>query len=340
MNSIRFSALRNMPQTETQWDVKGLFAHSDRVLIFGKSGAMKTWLLLDLAMHLASPRPWLNSFDVPKAHKVMYVDEEMGLAKVKQRVDMLAEGDWTVKTDLMLEFMCLQGVKLRTAKESQDFISSINPEGSAPFDVIILDSLRRVSDIDENSAQEVGKFWDALAPFKAAGITVVIAHHAKKGPKDNEESFSGSTDLMAGVDAVLQCVRTTANKSNVIIKPTKCRDAEEHLPFMVEAVTHPGSFRWNYPNGPASAVKLTKLGTFEVDLFSWMLTQETGPYLGSKFIRTNMEGKGHKAVADKLSTLVEKGLLIKTSDDFPDCPPAHYAVSVEGQLYYLDLIYG
>jgi RecA-family ATPase len=65
----------NLPTVD--WLVTDLIANLDRVMFYGEFVALKTWLLLSLAIAIASGRDWLGTFRTPTPKKVLYVDEEM-----------------------------------------------------------------------------------------------------------------------------------------------------------------------------------------------------------------------------------------------------------------------
>src|SRR5262245_25237865 len=75
-----------------EWIVEPLVGHGERVVLFGEFGSMKSWVLLDLGLHVAAGRPWLGKFHVPGPRRVLYVDEEMNLATLRRRIVRLGLG--------------------------------------------------------------------------------------------------------------------------------------------------------------------------------------------------------------------------------------------------------
>lgn len=67
------SELWDLASTPVEWLVKDVFS-CDQPTIFGaKQKSLKTTLLTDLAVSLASGLPWLSKFDVPKRRRVLFV---------------------------------------------------------------------------------------------------------------------------------------------------------------------------------------------------------------------------------------------------------------------------
>jgi hypothetical protein len=89
---LSLAAILEKDPPETDWVVQGLLAHKDRSLIYGEYGALKSWILIHLALHIAAGKPRLGTFDIPKARSVLYVDEEMGQDRMHRRARRLAAG--------------------------------------------------------------------------------------------------------------------------------------------------------------------------------------------------------------------------------------------------------
>jgi RecA-family ATPase len=72
------------------WLVDPLIADGDRVVVYGEFGAMKSWLLLDLSLHLAAGHPWLGKFPIPVAKRVLFIDEEMNERTLRRGITSCA----------------------------------------------------------------------------------------------------------------------------------------------------------------------------------------------------------------------------------------------------------
>jgi RecA-family ATPase len=89
---ISFASIMSEPLPPIEWDVEGLVARRERVLIYAEWGALKTWLGLDLGLHLAAGGKWLDQFNVPEARRVLYIDEEMNERTLRRRIKRLGAG--------------------------------------------------------------------------------------------------------------------------------------------------------------------------------------------------------------------------------------------------------
>jgi AAA domain-containing protein len=72
---ISYSDVMTVDLPDTEWDVDGIIAREERVIFFGEWSSFKSWVALDLALHLAAGKPWLDKFAVPRPRRVLYVDE-------------------------------------------------------------------------------------------------------------------------------------------------------------------------------------------------------------------------------------------------------------------------
>src|SRR5215813_9596169 len=200
---ISLDALLSEAPTPPDWLVEPLMAAGNRVLFYGEWGAFKTWLLIDLALHLAAGTHWLGQFVVPRPRRVLYIDEEMSRAEFRRRAGRLVSGNDLAPSD-QLQLLSRTGILFDAAggaRLSSDLqASAFDPE------VIIVDSLRRVLAGDENRAQDVSAFWRNVEPLSRGGTTLIFSHHMKKANPDPRASSSprdrasGSTDIMAGLD--------------------------------------------------------------------------------------------------------------------------------------------
>lgn len=223
------------------WLVDSLIVQGSRVLLYGDPGSMKTWLALNLGLHIAAGKPWLGRFSIPEAQRVLYLDEEMGESEVARRVKQLALGLNLGDTELPFHTLSHTGIRftpegIATLAES---VSRINPR------VIIVDTLRRVLVGSENDQSDVTAFWRNVIPLIAGGRTVIILHHMRKtgqaGGGDAKYRASGHFDLIAGGDSSYAISKSREEDGTSIItwRCTKLRGAEEPNEFTVKVSDDP-----------------------------------------------------------------------------------------------------
>ena len=226
------------PLPPVDWEMEPLIATGDRVVLYGEFGSMKSWLLLNLGLHLAAGKPWLGKFQISKPKRVLYVDEEMNERTLRRRIKRLAQGAGL--HDQALEFRTMSRVGVTfNAFGAQMLLAALKTSQFDP-DVIIVESLRRVLVGSENEAKDVGAFWQNVRPILRAGKTLIISHHMRKpnaqGNNAPRDRASGSTDILAGADAGFSVQRLS--KDAVVIECVKLREAEEADPFVVSLSEH------------------------------------------------------------------------------------------------------
>lgn len=230
----RLRAFREMIEEAVpavDWIIEGLIVKGDRVLVYGEPGAMKSWILLHLGLHLAAGHPWLGTFNTAQVKSVLYVDEEMSERTLHRRICRLASGASLGNENL--KFMSISGTNFRF-ETGRDLLQECNAQQFNP-DVVIVETLRSVMVGDENSAQDVRNVWRSLEPLRQQGKTVIISHHMRK-PQLRQTNAryraSGSTDLIGGPDTAL-AVERVGNRCMAKVTHIKCRNAEEHNPFTI-----------------------------------------------------------------------------------------------------------
>ncbi len=229
LDLISYAEIMEEDLPPVAWLVDGLIAQGDCCIVYGEYGCMKSWVLLDLGLHIAAGKPWLGQFPVPHPQSVLYLDEEMHERTLRRRIKRLG----TDKTPLPFMALSRKGVKFEEAEVSQ-LLASLIESGFDP-DVVIVETLRRVMQGDEREAEAVATFWRNVQPILRAGKTLIVSHHMRKpnaqGRDDIRYRASGSTDLMAGPDTAFAMERAT--KDRLVVACIKSRNAEEPDPFVV-----------------------------------------------------------------------------------------------------------
>jgi hypothetical protein len=236
---VSFQEVMTEDLTPVDWLVTDLIANQDRVVLYGEPGAMKSWLLLHLAVHLAAGRPWLGRFEVPMAREVLYIDEEMNVGTLRRRIKQIGGGANLGAENLPLRLLSLHGVRFDETG-AQTLLNGLTASAFDP-EVIIVETLRRVMHGSENDAEEVAAFWRNLEPLRKAGKTVIISHHMRKlvhkGVNDPQYRASGSTDIIAGTDTAIAITKVT--KGLTVVECVKSRNADEYQNFRVVLVDQP-----------------------------------------------------------------------------------------------------
>ena len=221
-----------------EWDCEPIIPHRRRVVVFGEFGALKSWLLLHLGLHLAAGTDWLG-FRIPKPRRVLYIDEEMAEEDLRRRIKQLAAGMHRSPSDFPGDLRAYPRVGVTFDQAgAQRLLMHLRREAYNP-DVIVVESLVRVLVGNENFAWDVAAFWRHVEPLLRGGATVIISHHMGKSfddgahePKPLRARARGSTEILAGAD-VGWGVEIVVEGSRSRLSCVKTRASATPRPFMV-----------------------------------------------------------------------------------------------------------
>jgi hypothetical protein len=228
------SALLAEPEMEPDWLVDGLLAHGDVGWVASEPKVAKTWLLCLLALCLTTRNPFLG-FAVPRQRRVLLMSEEDSRQRLARRVQQLLGGlGVSPPDDAWLHFTARTGFKL----DSRDWVERLREElASFRPDVVLLNVLRRVHDLDENSNPDMGRLTNVLNDLRRDfGCGFLIAHHNRKLTQGNTRRGRGGQEMSgAGVlhgwsEAALYLAKGSG-KGKVVVTPEH-KDAPEVEPFV------------------------------------------------------------------------------------------------------------
>ena len=171
--------------------------------VYGKPGSGKTFWALDLAMHIASSRGYLNKTTKPGI--VIYVALESGTRFHNRIVPWCEANDISIK-DVHLH-LSPTPLDLRSSKEQVEGliadIQDIQQQAGQPIRMVIVDTLSRaMAGGNENSPEDMtalvghcDTIWKTLDTF------MLLVHHTGK---DDAKGLRGHSSLLAAVDTEIE----------------------------------------------------------------------------------------------------------------------------------------
>lgn len=182
---------------ETSWLVKDLISTGGCGIVVGPPKGLKTWLLIDLLVSIATGTQFLGKFEVINKGKVLFFCAEQNEESIKKRVLSVAITRGLTESDLS-NFLIIaeNNMDLSDRGDFSKLIATIDEHQPV---LVALDPLRRVMSIDENSSKQVGEILSKIRNVqRELNVSFVLAHHT--GKKSQSETilggqFRGSSDF-------------------------------------------------------------------------------------------------------------------------------------------------
>jgi hypothetical protein len=183
-----------------EWLVKSVLPKGGLAVLYGESGAGKSFAALDVACAIARGVPWRDL--IVKKGRVTYVVAE-GKAGFRQRVRAYAKYHELPLTELTLGIVA-DAPNLMEIDDALDLTKQILAAGGA--DLVIVDTLARAMPAgNENASEDMGRaIAHCQAIHGATGALVLLVHHSGKDTTKGARGWSG---LRAAADAELEVTR-------------------------------------------------------------------------------------------------------------------------------------
>jgi len=210
------AALESLPPIE--WRVKGILPAQGVAVIYGASGAGKSFLALDQACAIAQGKDWFGHR--VKAAPVLYLGLE-GQAGFRNRVRAwkTVHGNLPEPLGFILDPFELNN------PEAVDELAKVCEK--APGIVIYIDTLNRAaSGADENTSEGMGALIDGATRLQRAtcGAVVIISHTGKEAHK----GIRGHSSLIAALDASILVIRNAGSDVRTW-RAEKVKDGEDGI---------------------------------------------------------------------------------------------------------------
>jgi putative DNA primase/helicase len=217
-----------------QWLIKGWLQREATCMIHGASGSGKTFLVLDMALTVSSGLPEWNGHRVTKGNVVYLAGEghhglKSRIAGWKQSKNVDTLGDFYVSRT---------GLDLDTPEGLSHTFNAIKATGKKP-DLIIVDTLHRFLQGDENSAQDAKPMLDScMALIHEFRCSVLFVHHTGVSAEAKDRA-RGSSAYKAALENEINVQAEERGKKPMEVKPMKAKDSEMESPKFFNLVSTP-----------------------------------------------------------------------------------------------------
>lgn len=218
-----------------KWLVKRWLQDEALIMVHGPSGGGKTFVVLDWCMHIASKQEQWNGMKV-RPGPIVYLAGE-GHNGLRGRI-----AAWKCHhgVDHLDMWLSKAGCDLNTPNGYRMAADNIKSLDQVPR-LIVVDTLHRFLDGDENSAQDAKTMVDACGSLmREFGCSVLIVHHTGVS-EESQHRARGSSAWKGALDIEISVVKAG---DQIKLAQKKMKDGEEAEPFFMElqGVTLPGWF--------------------------------------------------------------------------------------------------
>lgn len=201
-----------------RWIIKGVLPRAELAVIFGESGAGKSFFALDLAAAIARGVDWRGKRT--KAGRVVYVVAE-GAGGFRNRVVAYAQRHELELDDIPIDVIPA-APNLLEKDQAVDVAKAILERGRA--DVVFVDTLAQTTPgANENAGEDMGQVLaHCKGIHRATGALVVLIHHAGKDLTKGARGWSG---LRAACDAEIEVSRGAGVRT---VRMSKQKDGDDN----------------------------------------------------------------------------------------------------------------
>lgn len=219
--------------------IHGLLREGETMNIIASPKTGKSWLTLDLAIAVATGRPWLGRYEtVPGS--VLIIDNELHRETSAHRIPQVASARGVAMREIDERIFVdnLRG-RLQDIFTLAPYFAALAP---GRFKIIVLDAFYRFMPAggDENDNGTMANIYNRLDAFAdRLGCAFVLIHHSTKG----SQSGKSVTDVGAGAGA-----QSRATDTHLVLRPH-----EEHGVVVLDAAVRswapiePTCLRWSFP---------------------------------------------------------------------------------------------
>lgn len=218
----RGTSLINQP-SPIPWLVKGWIPAYSTSMIFGESGAGKTFVALDIACCIATGRSWCG-LNVKQGLAAYLAGE--GNYGIRQRLASWCRDKGETELDNLL--VSNKAIAMDTRDAAKEILSALNQMEGPPPEVIFVDTINAHMAGDENTAKDTRAMLNSCGVVSAAtGASVVLIHHVGHG-EGAKGRARGSSAWKGALDSSIY----VSEKGGVIkIDCAKMKDAPESEPL-------------------------------------------------------------------------------------------------------------
>ena len=222
-----YSTTELLTLPDPTWLIKDILPAGGLVGVYGEPGHGKTFVTMDMAMHVATGRPWLGH--QTNHGLVLYVAAEGGTG-IKKRAYAWLHDKQVLPRDAKVAWL-IEAILMNGDPDDLDTLfARLNDEIEDKPALIIVDTLARCFEGDENMQEDMGRFIAGVDRLRREfGSTVIVVHHTRldAGRERGSTAFRGAADTMI-------YIKKERGTGDIEIACNKQKDAEEFAAILVQ----------------------------------------------------------------------------------------------------------
>lgn len=185
-----------------QWLIEGLWSEEAVGVVGGPPKSWKTWIGLEMAVAVASGKPCLGRYAVPRPGHVLMFTAEDPPQEVRARAAGLAKARGLDFDRLAVGLIHQPVLRLDEEEDRQRLVATVAEYQPR---MLVLDPLVRLHRGDENSSTEISAILGYLRQLQREHhVAIVLVHHVRKsGASQPGQALRGSGDIHAWGDSNL-----------------------------------------------------------------------------------------------------------------------------------------
>lgn len=219
--------------------IHGLLRQGETMNVISAPKVGKSWLVIDLALSIATGRDWLGQFRCERG-EVLILDNELHGETSAHRIPRVGDAR-QLPIDAYADRVYVQNLRgqLQDVFTLNAYFQSLQP---GRFRVIILDAFYRFMprDMDENDNGTMASLYNHIDRYAdQLNCSFILIHHTTKG----SQSAKAVTDVGAGAGS-----QSRATDTHLVLRPHEEDDA-----VVLDAAARswppvkPRCLRWNFP---------------------------------------------------------------------------------------------
>ncbi len=194
LTPFTFSQMEHFELPEPEILIDPILRSGESMIISARAGVGKTFLSLMMAKALTEGTKLFGRWDVPFFRKVLYLDGEMGITAMHQRMSDL--GIFNPRFQLIPCDWPPERISLNLFNADDQFLVENAIQNHKP-DVLFLDNLSTLYKVDRTNQMES---WIVMQNFilrvRSRGVAVVLVDHNGKIEGNGPRGTSAKSDIM------------------------------------------------------------------------------------------------------------------------------------------------